>query len=152
MHIDPDFSALLGDLYQGPLEEQPWQSFLASVREVLGANLVTLLLRPPSKEDQVVMLDTNQSRRFAPPCGRFAVAAREGGLTHDGKSLLTAHLAATAKRKVRAGDDDDDGRSQFVVVKADTRKIDATVAGILAYEAAMTMPAAEILTDPFLIV
>jgi DNA-binding CsgD family transcriptional regulator len=56
VHIDPTFSALLGDLYQGPLEEQPWQTFLASVREVLGANLVTLLLRPPSKEDQVVML------------------------------------------------------------------------------------------------
>lgn len=56
MHIDPIFSVLLGELYQGPLEEQPWQSFLASVRELLGANLVTLLLRPPSKEDQVVML------------------------------------------------------------------------------------------------
>jgi DNA-binding CsgD family transcriptional regulator/PAS domain-containing protein len=38
------------------LEEQPWQSFLASVRDVLGANLVTLLLRPPSQEEQVVML------------------------------------------------------------------------------------------------
>ncbi|MEZ5504393.1 MAG: helix-turn-helix transcriptional regulator [Halioglobus sp.] len=56
MQIDPTFSALLGDLYQGPLEEQPWHTFLASVREVLGANLVTLLLRPPSKEEQVVML------------------------------------------------------------------------------------------------
>lgn len=56
MHIDPTFNALIGDIYQGPLEEQPWQSFLSSVREVLGANLVTLLLRPPSKEGQVVML------------------------------------------------------------------------------------------------
>jgi DNA-binding CsgD family transcriptional regulator/PAS domain-containing protein len=56
MHIDEDFSALLGTLYQGPLEEKPWQTFLAAVRELLGAQLVTLLLRPPSKEDQVVML------------------------------------------------------------------------------------------------
>jgi len=56
VHIDPTFSALLGELYQGPLEEQPWQAFLASVRRLLGANLVTLLLRPPSKEEQVVML------------------------------------------------------------------------------------------------
>jgi DNA-binding CsgD family transcriptional regulator/PAS domain-containing protein len=56
MHFDPDFSALLGELYQGPLEEPPWQAFLARVRELLGANLVTLLLRPPSKEEQVVML------------------------------------------------------------------------------------------------
>lgn len=56
MKIDPTFSALLGELYQGPLEEPPWQSFLASVREHLGAHLVTLLLRPPSSEEQVVML------------------------------------------------------------------------------------------------
>jgi len=56
VRIDPQFSALLGELYQGPLEEPPWQSFLASVRERLGANLITLLLRPPSKEEQVVML------------------------------------------------------------------------------------------------
>lgn len=56
VHIDPTFSTLLGELYQGPLEEPPWQSFLASIRELLGANLVTLLLRPPSKEEQVVML------------------------------------------------------------------------------------------------
>jgi DNA-binding CsgD family transcriptional regulator len=56
VHIDSTFSALLGDLYQGPLENQPWQTFLASVRQMLGASLVTLLLRPPSKEEQVVML------------------------------------------------------------------------------------------------
>lgn len=56
MRIDPKFSHLLGELYQGPLQEPPWQSFLSSMREVLGANLVTLLLRPPSEEEQVVML------------------------------------------------------------------------------------------------
>ncbi len=56
VHIDPVFSALLGELYQGPLEEPPWQAFLASVRELLGASLVTLLLRPPSTEERVVML------------------------------------------------------------------------------------------------
>jgi hypothetical protein len=39
MHIDLTFSALLGDLYQGPIEDPPWQSFLSSVREVLGAHL-----------------------------------------------------------------------------------------------------------------
>jgi len=56
MEIDHEFSELLGSLYEGPLEEQPWQSFLAGVRELLGAHLVTLLLRPPSEEQQVVML------------------------------------------------------------------------------------------------
>lgn len=56
MHIDPHFSLLLGELYNGPLEEPPWQAFLARMRSELGAHLVTLLLRPPSLEDQVVML------------------------------------------------------------------------------------------------
>lgn len=56
MQIDAAFSSLLGDLYEGPLEESPWQSFLARVRECLRADLVTLLLRPPSLEEQVVML------------------------------------------------------------------------------------------------
>lgn len=56
MHIDEAFSTLLGALYEGPLEEAPWQSFLARVRACLGADLVTLLLRPPSLEEQSVML------------------------------------------------------------------------------------------------
>ena len=56
MDIDAEFSELLGTLYEGALEEQPWQSFLASVRELLGAHLVTLVLRPPSEQEDTVML------------------------------------------------------------------------------------------------
>lgn len=56
MQIDEPFSKLLGELYEGPLEEPPWQTFMASARELLGAHLVTLLLRPPTRQDQVVML------------------------------------------------------------------------------------------------
>ncbi|MDX1734302.1 MAG: helix-turn-helix transcriptional regulator [Halioglobus sp.] len=56
MQFDSELARLLADLYEGPLEESPWQSFLASARELLDADLVTLLLRPPSLEDQVVML------------------------------------------------------------------------------------------------
>lgn len=37
MHVDEPFSAWSGALYQGPLEEAPWQAFLAEVRELLGA-------------------------------------------------------------------------------------------------------------------
>jgi hypothetical protein len=40
---------------------------------------------------------------------------------------------------VRLVDDDEDGRSRFVVVKADTRKIDDAVGAILALEAAATV-------------
>lgn len=88
---------------------------------------------------RVLLLDTNQERRFAPACDRFATAVREDTLTHDGKPGLTAHLAASLKRQVRVKDDTDDGRTKFVIVKADTRKIDRAVGAILAHEAAMTM-------------
>jgi hypothetical protein len=91
-------------------------------------------------EEKVVVLDTNQARRFAPACGRFVTAVREGTVTHDGGSGLTAHLAACAKKKVRLADADDDGRTQFVFVKGDVRKIDRAVAAVLAFEAASTMP------------
>jgi DNA-binding CsgD family transcriptional regulator/PAS domain-containing protein len=56
MNIDEQMSSLLGALYEGPMEEPLWHSFLAQVRELLGAHMVTLLLRPPSEQDQVVML------------------------------------------------------------------------------------------------
>lgn len=91
-------------------------------------------------EERVVALDTNQARRFAPACDRFAVSVREGSVSHDGVPDLTRHLAACAKKKVRVADDETDGRSPFVIVKADTRKIDRAVAAVLALEAAMTMP------------
>ena len=91
-------------------------------------------------DEVVVGFDTNSPRRFAPACGRFATAVREGSITHDGKEGLIANLAACAKKKVRIADLDEDGRTQFVIVKADTRKIDRAVGAILALEAAMTMP------------
>lgn len=89
----------------------------------------------------VVAFDTNSARRFAPVCGRFVTAVNEGVLSHDGKPTLTAHLAACARKKVRLADDDEDGRTMFVIVKADTRKIDAAVGAVLANEAAATMAA-----------
>lgn len=98
---------------------------------------------PTRVEDAVVMFfDTNQARRFAPACGRFVTALAEETLTHDGGEPLRSHLAACARKKVRLADDDDDGRTKFVIVKADTRKIDRAVAAVLAHEAAMTMPEA----------
>ena len=105
---------------------------------------------PERVEDAIVVaLDTNQARRFAPACDRFATAVREGiNISHDGKRGLTENLAACVKKPVRVGDDPDDNRSQFVVVKADTRKIDRAVGAILAYEAAATMPAEPASLEP----
>jgi hypothetical protein len=107
------------------------------------------LYNPTRVEDAVVLsLDTNQASRFAPACGRFDTAIHEGSLSHDGQTGLRAHLAACARKKVRLMDDDDDGRTKFVIVKADTRKIDRAVAAVLAHEAAMTMPVAAAPTVP----
>lgn len=91
-------------------------------------------------EDVVLELATNQARRFAPVCDRFATAVREGTIHHDGSQILTEHLAASARKPVRVSDDLTDGRSQFVIVKKDTRKIDAAVGAVLALGAFEAMP------------
>ncbi|MCA1789477.1 MAG: hypothetical protein LC667_06365, partial [Thioalkalivibrio sp.] len=86
-------------------------------------------------------LDTNQARRFAPAVDRWLTAVREGTHTHDGDPLTAEHLRATYLKKVRDGDTEDDGRTKYVLDKGEDRKrIDAAVADVLAFEAAMTMP------------
>lgn len=90
----------------------------------------------------VVMFDTNSYRRMSAACDRYLTALTEGSATHDGDRDVTRHVLAMAKKKVRVNDPDDDGRTRYVFVKADTRKIDAGIADVLALEAAMTMPEA----------
>jgi DNA-binding CsgD family transcriptional regulator len=55
--MDSDFSHLVGLIYQGALEEQPWQSALPALREALDAQVVSLILRPPTADDQGVILN-----------------------------------------------------------------------------------------------
>jgi hypothetical protein len=91
--------------------------------------------------DRVVMLDTNQPRRFAPATDRWLTAIREGTHTHDGDALVRDHVLSAQLRKVRITDDADDGRTHYVLVKGeDGKRIDAAVADVLAFQAAMTMP------------
>lgn len=91
-------------------------------------------------EDVVLALDTNQARRFAPAVDRWLTAIRGGTHTHDGDPLTDLHVKASHLRKVRLADDDEDGRTKYVLIKGDDRgRIDAAVADVLAYEAAMTM-------------
>jgi hypothetical protein len=94
-------------------------------------------------EERVVAVDTNSARRFAPLCDRFATAVAERAISHDGDPLLTRALAACARKNVRLRDDPDDGRTRFVIVKQDVRKIDRAVAAILALGAAEEMPVLE---------
>lgn len=111
------------------------------------------LYNPERDDDAVVIFfDTNQPRRMAPACDRFSTALNEKALRHggddDGLDALTRHTLALTKKKARIKDEDDDGRTRYVFTKGlDGRKIDAGIAAILAYEAAMTMP--ELVTQGF---
>jgi DNA-binding CsgD family transcriptional regulator len=51
-------SGLLGNLYQGPLESVPWQSFLNELNQFIDAKYVTFILRPPSDHTQGLMVTT----------------------------------------------------------------------------------------------
>ena len=55
--VDDNFNHLVGLIYQGPLEKQPWQSALPALREALDAQVVSLVLRPPTADDQGVILN-----------------------------------------------------------------------------------------------
>ncbi|MFV3308402.1 helix-turn-helix transcriptional regulator [Pseudomonas sp. NY15181] len=55
------FSGMLGNLYQGPLEPTPWQSFLNQLNQFLDAKYVTFILRPPSDENEGLMVNANGS-------------------------------------------------------------------------------------------
>lgn len=91
-------------------------------------------------EDRVVVFDTNSTRRMAAACDRYLTALAEGTSTHDGDEVATRHVLAMAKKKVRVSDPDDDGRTRYVFVKMDVRKIDVGIADVLALEAASSMP------------
>jgi DNA-binding CsgD family transcriptional regulator/PAS domain-containing protein len=56
--IDSDFSHLIKLIYQGTLEPQPWQSALPILREAMDAQVVSLVLRPPTADDQGVILNS----------------------------------------------------------------------------------------------
>lgn len=53
----PALDALVYSIYQGALEERPWQTFLNRLREAVAANYATLLLRPPREGDIGVVLN-----------------------------------------------------------------------------------------------
>ncbi|MEP5568353.1 MAG: helix-turn-helix transcriptional regulator [Halioglobus sp.] len=52
------YDELVGLIYQGPLEERPWQSALPLLREMLDSQVASLVVRPPSDEDQGAILNS----------------------------------------------------------------------------------------------
>lgn len=94
------------------------------------------------ERERVLAFDTYQTARFARAVDRFLTGVREGAVSHDGDARLTAHVEAAQLKKVKLAADESDQRTLYVLVKGeDGRKIDGAVAAVLAYEAAMTMPA-----------
>jgi len=54
-----DFSELVGQLYQGPMENIPWVTFLNQLNRLLNSKYVTFILRPPSTQVDGLMVSTN---------------------------------------------------------------------------------------------
>jgi hypothetical protein len=95
-------------------------------------------------DDIVLFFETYRPQRMSGACDRFSTTLTDGGLSHDGDSLLTSHVLAMVRRRayVKAADESD-GRTRYVFTKGeDGRKIDSGVSALLALEAAATMPAA----------
>lgn len=90
--------------------------------------------------ERLVAIDTNSPARFASLCDRFVTAVEEGGLTHDGNTDLRDAISASSKRTVQVKADESDGRSRFVLVRTDTRRIDDACVAVLALAAAEKMP------------
>lgn len=64
--VDKQYDRLLRLIYRGALESPPWHGTLPAIREAIDAQVVSLVLRPPSAEDPGVILnsirpDTDQS-------------------------------------------------------------------------------------------
>jgi DNA-binding CsgD family transcriptional regulator/PAS domain-containing protein len=58
LRVSPQMDAVIHSIYGGMLESPPWQQFLSALRELLGGNFATLLLRPPSAREKGVVLNS----------------------------------------------------------------------------------------------
>jgi DNA-binding CsgD family transcriptional regulator len=56
-NINREFGRLVDLIYQGVLERQLWQGALPALREAMDAQVVSLILRPPTADDQGVILN-----------------------------------------------------------------------------------------------
>jgi DNA-binding CsgD family transcriptional regulator/PAS domain-containing protein len=54
------FSELVGQIYEGPLEDVPWASAMRMMRQYLDANWVTLILRPASVSQQAILVRASE--------------------------------------------------------------------------------------------
>lgn len=55
--FDSQYDELIASIYQGPLEDPPWRSFLPRFCREVGAFAVSLVLRPPAEDDEGLILN-----------------------------------------------------------------------------------------------
>ncbi len=55
-----EFSTLLGNIYQGPMEQVPWGKALEQIRRQLNANYCTLILRSPATDRPGLMINASE--------------------------------------------------------------------------------------------
>lgn len=107
------YDRLIGALYQGPLENIPWQTFLPLCRELFDAEVISLTLRPPAEGDRGVIInqlrpapgaDASLSVQLADPNDWQALAYREQFFALDpfvnlppGKVVTLAELVPDAE-------------------------------------------------------
>jgi phage terminase large subunit-like protein len=87
-------------------------------------------------EDAVVSWWTSRDKQMSYAVRAFCDSVRGGELSHDGNSRLADHIGNARKRYVSTKDEK--GDPLFVITKEtkdSTRKIDAAVAAVLAFEA-----------------
>jgi len=65
---------------------------------------------------------------MAPACDRLRVAVLEGDAAHDGDPVLARHVGHCITKQTAAG--------PIITKETDARKIDAAVAGVVAFERA----------------
>ncbi|MEH6611027.1 MAG: helix-turn-helix transcriptional regulator [Halioglobus sp.] len=56
--IDPRYNELIGAIYQGAVQDPPWQGALPRLREIFDVQVVSLVLRPPAQGDAGVILNS----------------------------------------------------------------------------------------------
>jgi DNA-binding CsgD family transcriptional regulator len=77
-NIDRDYDSLVNLIYEGTLEQKPWQSFLPRLRQVMDAHAVSLVLRPPATGDRGVILNCRRHEHdLADPNDWEAINYRE---------------------------------------------------------------------------
>ena len=56
--VDKNYDRLVRLIYQGAIEQPPWHSTLPAMREIIDAQVVSLVLRPPTAENPGIILNS----------------------------------------------------------------------------------------------